>query len=68
MMCEPEERDLQHAARQALVDLQAKGLHGPSLVEAAVEAVAGLWAHVDRAAIRAAVVRCLEAAAARDSA
>jgi hypothetical protein len=59
MMCTPGERDLAHAADQALAKARAAGLAGEALVEAAVEAVAGVWAHIDRAAIRAAVLRQL---------
>jgi hypothetical protein len=55
MMCEPEERDLAHAARRALAEAETAGLAGEALVEAATDAVAALWAHVDRAVLRAAV-------------
>jgi hypothetical protein len=61
MMCRPDERDLEHAARLALAEARAQGLVGEPLVEAATDSVAALWAHVDRAAIRAAVVGCLQA-------
>lgn len=59
MMCEPEERDLAHAARRALAEAQAQGLAGEALVGAATEAVAAVWAHVDRDAVHSAVVKCL---------
>lgn len=59
MMCTPDERDLAHAADRALAEARAAGLAGEALVEAAVDAVAAVWAHVDRAAIRAAVLRRL---------
>lgn len=55
MMCEPEERDLRHAAARALAQARAAGLEGEALIEEAVAAVAALWAHVDPKAIRAAV-------------
>lgn len=55
MMCEPGERDLAHTARRALADAEAAGLSGDALIEAATEAVASLWAHIDRAVLRAAV-------------
>jgi hypothetical protein len=55
MMCEPDERDLAHAARRALAEAQAAGLAGDALVEDATDAVAALWAHIDRALLRAAV-------------
>jgi hypothetical protein len=55
MMCRPEERDLRHAARRALAEARAEGREGTALVEAATDAVAAVWAHVDREAIRAAV-------------
>lgn len=54
-MCEPGERDLAHAAERALEEARAAGLAGAALVEAATEAVAAIWAHVDRRAVRAAV-------------
>jgi hypothetical protein len=60
MMCEPAERDLRHAAERALAEARAAGHGGEALVEAATETVAAVWAHVDRAAVRAAVVNCLE--------
>ncbi len=60
MMCEPGERDLAHAAGRALDEGRERGLAGEALVEAATEAVAAVWAHVDRAAIRSAVVSRLE--------
>jgi hypothetical protein len=59
MMCRPEERDLQHAARRALAEAEAAGLEGEALIEAAIATVAAVWAHVDREAIRAAVVSVL---------
>lgn len=62
MMCEPGERDLDHAARQALAEERAAGRTGAELVDAAVAAVAAVWAHVDRAAIRAAVLAMIEQA------
>jgi hypothetical protein len=55
MMCRPEERDLRHAARRALAEARADGRGGEALLEAATDAVAAVWAHVDREAIRAAV-------------
>lgn len=55
MMCEPEERDLAHAARRALAEAEAAGLTGEVLIEAATDAVAALWSHVDRDVLRAAV-------------
>jgi hypothetical protein len=55
MMCRPEERDLRDAARRALDEGRADGRTGVALVEAATDAVAAVWAHVDREAIRAAV-------------
>jgi hypothetical protein len=55
MMCRPEERDLRHTARRALAEARAEGRTGAALVEAATDAVAAVWAHVDREAIRAAV-------------
>jgi hypothetical protein len=61
MMCRPEERDLQHAARRALGEARAAGLEGEALVEAAIATVAAIWAHVDREAIRAAVLSVLRA-------
>ncbi len=67
MMCEPGERDLAHAAGRALDEGRERGLAGEALVEAATEAVAAVWAHVDRAVIRAAVVTCLESVAAPGS-
>jgi hypothetical protein len=57
MMCEPGERDLVHAADRALAEARAQGLAGDALVEAAVDAVASVWAHLDRDAVRAAVLR-----------
>lgn len=59
MMCRPGERDLRHAARQALAEAQAAGLRDEDLVEAAVAAVAAVWAHVDPGPIRRAVLACL---------
>lgn len=55
MMCEPGERDLAHAARRALADAEATGSRGEALIDAATDAVAALWAHIDRELIRAAV-------------
>ena len=55
MMCEPGERDLAHAARRALAEAEAAGQKGEALIEAATDAVAALWAHVDRTVLRAAV-------------
>ena len=55
MMCEPDERDLAHGARRALAEAKAAGLTGEELIEAATDAVAALWAQVDRAVLRAAV-------------
>jgi hypothetical protein len=69
MMCRPEERDLAHAAERALAEASARGLAGEALIEAATEAVAAVWAHVDPALIRAAVVERLRGeSAARGSA
>jgi hypothetical protein len=60
MMCRPGERDLRHAARRALAKARAAGLRDEAeLVEAAVAAVAAVWAHVDPAPIRKAVLACL---------
>lgn len=67
MMCQPEESDLDHAVRQAVAEARAAGHEGEALVDAAVTAVAAVWAHLDRAVIRAAVVRRLEADAAPGS-
>lgn len=55
MMCEPEERDLRHAAARALAQARAAGLEGEALIEEATAAVASLWAHVEREVIRSAV-------------
>jgi hypothetical protein len=55
MMCRPEERDLRHAARRALAEARAEGREGAALIGAATDAVAAVWAHVDRETIRAAV-------------
>lgn len=59
MMCEPGERDLADAARRALAEARARGLAGDALVEAAIETVAAIWAHVDPSVVRSAVVSCL---------
>ena len=67
MMCEPGERDLDHAVRQAVAELRAAGHTGEALAAAATATVAALWAHVDRAVIRAAVIRRLERDAAPGS-
>lgn len=56
MMCRPEERDIAHAAERALAEARAAGLAGEALVEAATDAVAAIWAHVERPVIRAVVV------------
>ena len=61
MMCRPEERDLEHAARQALAEAKVAGHEGEALIEAAVAGVAAVWAHVGRDAIRAAVLSVLAA-------
>jgi hypothetical protein len=61
MMCRPEERDLEHAARRALAEARAAGLQGEALIAAATDEVAAVWAHVDRALIRAAVLSRLGA-------
>ncbi|HEX6014793.1 MAG TPA: hypothetical protein VFY87_23970 [Geminicoccaceae bacterium] len=55
MMCRPEERDLRHAARRALAEARADGRTAAALIDAATDAVAAVWAHIDREAIRAAV-------------
>jgi hypothetical protein len=55
MTCEPSPEDLAHAARRALAEAREAGRAGDALIEAAVDAVAAIWAHVDRAAIRCAV-------------
>jgi hypothetical protein len=61
MMCRPDERDLLYAARRALAEARAQGLDGAPLIEVATDSVAAIWAHLDRATIRAAVVSCLTA-------
>jgi hypothetical protein len=60
MMCQPGERDLAHAARRAIIAARAEGHGGEALIEAATDAVATVWAHLDRTELRAAVVSCLE--------
>ncbi|MEK0082013.1 hypothetical protein [Benzoatithermus flavus] len=55
MMCRPEERDLEHAARRAIAAARAAGHVDAALIEAATDEVAAIWAHIDRAVIRAAV-------------
>lgn len=61
MMCRPEERDLEHAARRAIAAARAGGHTGEALIEAATDEVAAIWAHIDRAVIRAAVLAAVEA-------
>ena len=63
MMCQPDERDLRHAARRVLAEARAAGRTGAALVEAATEAVAAVWAHVERETVRAAVAAEAEAEA-----
>lgn len=67
MMCEPDERDLAHAADAAIAKARAAGLAGDALVEDATDAVAAVWAHLDRAVVRAAVLRQLAGGAAPGS-
>ena len=57
MMCEPGERDLAHAADRALAEARAAGLPPDAQVEAAIAAVAAVWAHLEIEVIRAAVLR-----------
>ena len=59
MMCRPGERDLAHAARQALANAAEAGFAGEAQVEAAVAEVAAVWAHIPLATIREAVLACV---------